>query len=428
MTRRAIVLVLDGLRRDWVTPDLTPAIHGFGDRATSFTRHRSVFPSCTRVVSASVATGCLPARHGIQGNMLALMEGGRPVLHDVGPPGFFDHRRAVTGRAMDCPTWAERLAGMGGCVVFSNVSPGAAHGQDPDGHGRVYHRAGSYGPGRVALASPEALSVTPDTAGDAAMVARFRTEVLEGARPALGVLWCGNPDTAQHRVVLGSPEHHAVLREVDRIVAGLLDRIAAQDDTLVVLASDHGHEAVCGSIDVGAALRAEGFMDRPGGADIAVAPNGSAVLIYLGPQAQGLRDALADWIAAQPWSGAVHSGDGLAAVGLSAAHGLALAVSLAASDAPNAFGVTGTTLVAGRPDLDGPALGTGTHGGLGAGAQAPFLMMRGHGFAPGATDARPTSAIDIAPSVLHHLGLGADGMDGRALQLPSSASPKGATT
>jgi len=40
------------------------------------------------------------------------------------------------------------VAPHGGMILFSNVSPGAAYAHDPDGHGHVYHRAGSYAPGR----------------------------------------------------------------------------------------------------------------------------------------------------------------------------------------------------------------------------------------------------------------------------------------
>lgn len=416
MTQRAIVVILDGLRRDWVTPALTPAIWDFATHATRYDRHQSVFPSCTRVVSSSVATGCLPARHGIQGNMLALTEGGRPVLHDVGPPGFFEHRRAVTGRAMERPTWAERLAGRGGSVVYSNVSPGAAYAQDPDGNGRVYHRAGSYGPGRIPIVGDHALNITPDTDGDAVMMDRFCHDMLDERQAALGVLWCGNPDTAQHKLVLGSPEHYAVLAEVDRNIGRLLGRIGMDDETLVVLASDHGHEAVCGTVDVVAALVDAGLKDSADSADVVVAPNGSACLIYLGPEAQPKRPAIADWLSTQHWAGQVFGADRLIELGLSDRDGLAFAVSMAAGDAPNAYGIPGSTLVAVKAQQTGPTLGTGTHGGIGDWAQAPFLMIRGSGFAPGNVVLDRTSAIDLAPTVLQHLGLPTTDMDGRPLQ------------
>ncbi|MBN8902102.1 MAG: alkaline phosphatase family protein, partial [Rhodospirillales bacterium] len=99
--RRAVVLILDGLRRDFVTPELMPHLASFRAGASWFEAHRSVFPSVTRCVSACFATGCLPARHGLQANTMVLQEPHGQVLHDAGEPGFLDHRRRVTGRSLD---------------------------------------------------------------------------------------------------------------------------------------------------------------------------------------------------------------------------------------------------------------------------------------------------------------------------------------
>jgi hypothetical protein len=97
---------------------------------------------------------------------------------------------------------------------------------------------------------------------------------------------------------------------------------------------------------------------------------------------------------------------------------LAFAVSMRASDAVNAYGVPGTSLVAkpasGKPDR----LGCGQHGGFGAHEQSPFLMISGAGFAAGQIRGDRAAVVDIAPTVLTHLGLLAEGMDGTALQRP----------
>ena len=175
---RAILVILDGLRRDLVTPETTPRLAAFAARSEQFAAHRTVFPSCTRVVSASLATGCHPVRHGLQGNTMALMENGRLVRHDAGQPDFLQHKRRVTGRSLAVPTLAERLTGSGGAIIFSNVSPGAAYAHDPDGFGRVYHRAGSFGRDRVPLPEDEQLRITKDVEGDRAMTERFIREAV----------------------------------------------------------------------------------------------------------------------------------------------------------------------------------------------------------------------------------------------------------
>lgn len=191
--RRTVLITLDGLRRDQITAETTPNLVAFSRQAESFACYRTVFPSCTRVVSASIATGCFPARHELQGNSMVLAENGVLVPHDAGRPDFLQQKRKVTGRSLAVPTLAERLSTVGGAVVFSNVSPGAAYAHDPDGYGHVYHRAGSFGPGRVPVAEADELRVQPDLASDRMMTERFIREVLFERRPALGVLWLGDP-------------------------------------------------------------------------------------------------------------------------------------------------------------------------------------------------------------------------------------------
>src|SRR5262249_53107951 len=145
------------------------------------------------------ATGCNPARHELQGNSIALLEGGRLIYHDAGHPDFLQHKRRVTGRALAVPTLAERLAPYGGgMILFSNVSPGAAYAHDPDGYGYVYHRAGSFAPGRKRLEGAQALSIAQDATGERAMTSRFIDEVLVERKPSLAILWMGEPDATQH--------------------------------------------------------------------------------------------------------------------------------------------------------------------------------------------------------------------------------------
>jgi predicted AlkP superfamily pyrophosphatase or phosphodiesterase len=254
--RRVVVVILDGLRRDFVDAARTPTLAALAGQAESFLAFQTAFPSATRVVSATFATGCQPARHTLQGNAMALLEHGRLVAHDAGRPDFLQHKRAATGCSLAVPTMAERLAPHGGMVLFNNVSPGAAFAHDPDGFGHVYHRAASLGPGRVPVHDP--LHVTLDAAGDRAMTERFIREVLQRRRPPLSVLWLGEPDHIQHNVPLGSPEHLAVLREADRNLAMVLAAVeqerARGDDMLLITGSDHGHETVCGVVDVEAEL------------------------------------------------------------------------------------------------------------------------------------------------------------------------------
>jgi arylsulfatase A-like enzyme len=414
--KRVVLVMLDGLRRDFVDAARTPHLAEFAARAEQFTNYRTAFPSATRVVTATLVTGCHPARHTLQGNAMALLEVGVLVPHDVGRPDFLPHKRAVTGYTLAVPTLTERLASHGGVIVYNNVSPGAAYMHDPDGYGHVYHRTGSFAPSHVAL---DPLNVALDAAGDRAMTQQFIADVFSARQPALSVLWLGEPDHIQHNAPLGSPEHLAVLREADRnagLVMDAVDRRRADgDDTLLIVGSDHGHETVSGVVDIEAELIAAGIKAAPDSNDMIAVSSGNASLIYLHPGAEPQRDRLGDFLASQDWAGHVIDAANLAKVGQAPHNGLAFAVSLKADTSENEFGVPGRSLAA-KPRWDKPdRLGCGQHGGLAQFEQSPLLMVEGSGFV-GVTRLDPAHVIDLAPTIVQHLGIDAAGMDGSPLQ------------
>ena len=418
--RRVVMLFLDGLRRDMLTGALTPHLAAHARLAEQCAAHASMFPSATRVVSASIATGCQPTRHELQGNSLALLENGRLVAHDAGHPDFLQHKRRATGRSLAMPTIAERVKGHGGAVVFANVSPGAAYAHDPDGHGHIFHRAGSYGPGRKPATGWTADRVPPGIAGDNQLADRLIETAVHAGKPAFALLWCSEPDLTQHAQPLGSPEHLAVLAAADKLARRVIDAVAAAraagDDILLIVGSDHGHQTVTGVIDIEAELVAAGLKAGAGSGDVISVSSGTSALVYVHESHAHRTDDIGAFLARQPWAGQVLGAGELHTVGQTARHGLAFAVAMAASEAPNAFGVPGTSFEAKPGPGKSDHLGCGQHGGLARYEQMPFLLLSGAGFTPGAVRTERTSAVDIAPTVLTHLGIAYAGLDGRALQ------------
>ena len=83
-------------------------------------------------------------------------------------------------------------------------------------------------------------------------------------------------------------------------------------------------------------------------------------------------------------------------------------------DRANPHGVPGHSHIV-RDSLEPKdCTGFGQHGGLGSNEQRPFLFVSGGGFVPGVRRSR-SSLVDIAPTVLRHLGLATERMDGRPL-------------
>ncbi len=414
--KSAMLVIMDGLRRDAVGPERTPNLWRLWRRGTAFGEYRSMFPSATRVVSSSTATGCVPATHGLAGNSMALLdEEGRLHPHDAGAAEFLPARRAMHGRALDVPTLAERLAVHGGVVICSNVSPGAALAHDPNRAGHLFNRVVSHEPGRALLPLSD---ITLSVEGDRLITERFLEEITR-RRPALGVLWLGEPDATQHASTPGSEACWAAIAAADARLGQVMEladrRRALGDDILLMAGSDHGHETVEGVIDVDAELAEAGL--NPGAEHgLVTLSNGSSVMVHVAPH----RDPapVMDFFQAASWADAVLHGEALRRLGQRpGADGLLCIVAMRRRDAPNAHGLPGLVLVAkpatGKPDR----MGCGQHGGLGAAEQAPVMVADGPGFSRGVTDAA-ASPIDIAPTILRFLGCGMEGpaMDGRALQ------------
>ena len=422
--KRVVIVICDSLRRDLIDPEGTPFLAELSERAASFAAHRSVFPSTTRASAASIATGCYPARHGLLGNTMALDEGAGLVCRSAGHPDFPDRMRRATGRTLHVPTLAERLRWHGEISVScANVSPGAAYFQDPDGHGYVYHAAGSYGPGRCPVDDPPSAALKKGLAGDRAMTERFCAEILEERAPSLAIMWLSEPDYTGHHAPLGSPEHRAAIAGADRCVRQVFATVRRLDptggDILFITGSDHGMETVAHAIDLDGLLIAAGLKEGPGSGDVVVAPNGTAATLYFAEPEGELVPRVARFLAAENWVGEVFAGDRLPAVGLPTNTAMRIAVTLANEERDNPHGVRGYSPIVQDPNDNESKIGFGQHGGLGPNEQLPFLMIDGGGFAPGARQA-PTALVDIAPSVLRHLHMDHDDMDGSALPLDAA--------
>lgn len=410
--RRAILIVCDGLGAEWVGEAHTPSLARLlaGHRRAS--DHRAVFPSVTRVSAASIATGCFPGRHGLEGNQMALVEAGRITVHNVGAPSFRETMRRVTGRTLRVPTLAERLAKSGGQVAYSNVSPGAAYFLDPDHFGTVLHRAGSFGPGGASLTGDAHLDVSHDLDGDIEMTRRFCAEVVPSPDFRLAILWLANPDLTLHHDPLGSPEHLHALEVTDRLVAQVIETVEAHQDrfdTLLVVGSDHGHETIGRSIHIGNWLAENGLAAELKEGRIGVASQGTSALIYATGAARAAVEYLLPKMLQEPWAGSILSGEALATTGLTA-DALVAAVDTTRHDELNDHGVRGTRWLV--EDGEGvPEIGCGHHGGLGPAETRPFLTFIHPELGQGEAGRR-TSLVDIAPTILRFLGEAVDDMDG----------------
>ena len=200
----------------------------------------------------------MPITHGLFGNAIALDEGDGLHPVSVGPSDFRERLRAATGRTLLAPTLAEQVANSGGASIYSNSSAGAAHLQDPDGHGWLFHRSGSHAPGLVPLQSDPMQSITYDARGDIETVTQFCDALLSSNETPVFINWLCEPDHSQHALEVGWEAHRATISGSDACAGRVKKAVDALrhrgDDVLFVLGSDHGHETVDTVVPVEALL------------------------------------------------------------------------------------------------------------------------------------------------------------------------------
>lgn len=426
---RCIMVALDGLRPDMVTPELTPHLAALAFRGSRFANARSVFPSETRVATPSIVTGCRPGAHGMVANTL--------FDASVAPDRLLRTKLVSDVLAMakgsesplQKPSLGERLAAAG--RSFALVSSGTA------GAARLLHpaaeRLGSFRwnvedeEGATAVAVRDHLGPTPPAGVPNTARVEFAGQVLLNhvlprLRPDVALLWLSEPDVAFHYLGLGEERTLAALRAADAVLGRVIAWRAAQPDAqdiAIVVLSDHGHVTGRGKTCLRTELNKAGFRAGTGMAsevDIVVAP-AAAPGLWLRDKA--LAGQVADFLATQPWAGPLLARepsilpDGrsfpLATLGSAHARSADLVATFAGSDRPDEWGFPGTA------PFDAPDVpeGGGMHGGLHRAELATVLVMEGGPFRRGAVVRQPADLSDIAPTVLHVLGISTESMNGR---------------
>src|SRR2546427_44421 len=106
--RFVIVFVVDGLRPDAITHELTPTLFRLRSEGVDFTNSHSVFPTVTRVNAAAIGTGMHPGSTGILGNqMYAAVVDSRRALDTGNHRKLLELDQATGGRLVLTETLAE---------------------------------------------------------------------------------------------------------------------------------------------------------------------------------------------------------------------------------------------------------------------------------------------------------------------------------
>ena len=244
-----LVIVVDGLRPDYVTTALMPRLTAIGRRGVVFTAHHSVYPTVTRVNASSMVTGAYPETHGLLGNTVYIPAVNATKGLDTGERENLEAIARADAPLLTAPSLGEILPAAGKTIFASGSgSSGAAFLLDhPVGTGAIVHqdftRPASLAPHVLATLGPAPEKAMPNAALNKRAVDALLTIGLKERHPDLAMIWISDPDHTAHNKGIGSPAMLESLRLADAQIGRIEDALKARGlaaSTNVIVVSDHG--------------------------------------------------------------------------------------------------------------------------------------------------------------------------------------------
>jgi len=438
--QRVLIIVVDGLRPDYVTHELMPRLDALADSGVRGLAHHAVFPTVTRVNGPSIFTGRYPGGHGLMGNAvyMALVDSTR-VLDASNADDLHAIDRATGGQLLTAPSLGELLAQAGlRYFAASSGSTGSAMLMNHRGAGIGLVHQDFTIPDSLAPVATEVLGPPPTPSGNESnvpLVARAVDAVLRIGldREDADVLsvWLTEPDHTAHAYGIGAPETNAVLAGVDEQIGRLLDGLAERglvESTDVLVTADHGFTTSTGRTSLSRLLVDVGLKQSAQSRDVVVA--GTAIHVRQGGEAR--LSAIVRLLQQTDWIGAVFTHDagdgsglgvapgtvGYSAVGWNGPRSADILTSYNWSDSQNEYGYPGSVT---------------TPGVAGHGSSSPWdvhntFVAAGPHIKKGVSSPVPSGNIDILPTTLTLLGLPLpEGLDGRPLEEIMTSGPEPAS-
>ncbi len=435
-----LIVGLDGLRADMMTPETTPNLLRLAEHGVHFRQHHATFPTATRVNVASLITGAHSGTHGIVNNSIFEPSVNADSWVDL---GLYDMVEAADahyqGGLLSTPSLGEILAGHGDTMMA--VSSGTT------GSNRImHHKVKSLGglgfsahgiPACYPTAAAESIVAqfgpapamgTPDTARAHYITDIFLEHLFPTHQPRLTILWFSDPDKTYHHCGIGSPEALAAMRGTDALVGRIVDWMqqpAQQGRLNLLVLSDHGHVTVRQKVAVHEEIRAMGIPAERGtyaDGQVAVVPSLTGS-VYVRDHHPATGRRIAQWLQEQPWCGSIFT------PGKNEVEGI-VPGTFARSLVLNDHARTGDIVYIMRTDNDrdeyGVAggcyddsslpIGGSTHGGLSPYELQNILVAYGPAFQEGKINPLPSGTVDVMPTILHLLGYEIPArVDGRVL-------------
>jgi arylsulfatase A-like enzyme len=416
-----VLVVWDGMRPDFVTPENTPTLYRLSQDGVTFKNHHPVFVSSTEVNGTALATGAYPQSSGVIGNYEF-----RPAINPTNKFMTADLDAVRKGdelthhHYLGYATVAEMVRASGRRTAVAGAKPVALladrseRGNDAC-CGCMF--AGEALPENLQQTLTNRLGKFPSSAKPNVKRDRWATDSLidvqwENGVPAFSLLWLSEPDASQHATGPGSATSLAAIRSSDDNLARVLAALKAkgvEKDTDVIVVSDHAFSTISAKIDVAGALNTNGFNAYykvpAGGAsrgDIFVIANGGATFFYVREHDRNVVERAVRWLQQQSFSGVILTRKAMRGTftleqgKVDSSDAPDIVLSMRWADEKSTNGTPGL-LCSSSEDY---GVGQGMHGSFSPYDVHNTCVAAGPDFRAGFADDLPTGNIDIAPTIL----------------------------
>ncbi len=436
--RHVVVLVWDGMRPDFVTEQHAPTLWKLAQEGVTFRHHHSIYPTMTNVNGAALATGVYPNRNTLLANR-EFRPGIDPrrAFENADEPIIAKGDEVTGGKYIATPTLAEIITKAGRRTAIAGAkSVVLLHDRHTEFTNATRKDVTKFAAIPMATALREETvrllgpfltesGQTNDQRNNYAT--RALTEIMwRDEVPAFSLLWLSDPDITEHEFSPGAEQSLAAIKSSDRNLALVLEALTkknVRENTDIFVVSDHGFSTIERAIDFPAELRKAGFdavsafQDAPKAGQVMVVSNAGSILFYVIEHDRAVTARLVEWLQHSDFAGVIFAREkfegtfSLDTVRANSPEAPDVMVALRWNKNPNRFGAPGQIVTD-----SARTAGQGSHATLSEFDVHNTLIAAGPDFRRHEATTLPSSNVDIAPTVLHLLGLEPPvKLDGRVL-------------
>jgi len=325
-----VVVVWDGMRPDFITPQFTPNLYALAAEGVFFKRHHPAYISSTEVNGAALATGMHPGESGIIANTdynpeFSLLstyatEGSDPVWRgDL----------LSDGKYVRTATLAEMLQDAGFPTIIAGSKPVALlhdrslRKKSPTEKESITLFEGKTLPRSVAEALAKVNDdkvfptnvVHPNSGQDNWTTKALTKSLWRKSVPKYTLLWLSEPDKSQHEHAPGSPKAVDAIENSDKNLGEIVKTLKEKgiyDKTDIFVVSDHGFSTIEKGPNIVEALKRVKFtatkkFENPETGDVMVIGLGGSVMFYVFDRDEAVIHRLVSFLQTADFTGVVFS-------------------------------------------------------------------------------------------------------------------------